>query len=90
MDEIIIKLVEEINKYSIDDIREKIRTKIYKEIEKLRKDDVNFSDQLGILENNLWRNLTKKNNLRELILFYNSLEDLKYGIEYFKNSVNTN
>ena len=37
MDETFIKLVEEVNNYSIDGIKGKIRTKIYKEIKNFEK-----------------------------------------------------
>ena len=46
MGERFINLVEEVDRYSINDIKDKIRTKIYKEIEKLRKDDYQFSKDI--------------------------------------------
>ena len=92
MDETFIKLVEEVNSYSIDGIKDKIRTKIRKEIEKLRKDDDQFSEKLEMLENNLWRKLlvNHDSNLNDLVKIYDSLKSLKFGIDYFRNSVNTN
>ena len=91
MDESFIKLVEEVNSYSIDGIKDKIRTKIYKEIEKLRKDD-EFSKELERLEYDLWRRLLENHdsNLKDLVKIYDSLNSLKFGIDYFTNSVNTN
>ena len=53
MDERFINLVEEVNSYSIDGIKNKIRTKILKEIEKLRRDDDEFSKDLERLEYDL-------------------------------------
>ena len=91
MDETFIKLVEEVNNYSIDGIKDKIRTKIYKEIEKLRKDE-EFSKELESLEYDLWRRLLENHdsNLKDLVKIYDSLNSLKFGIDYFTNSVNAN
>ena len=92
MDESFIKLVEEVNSYSINGIKDKIRTKLYKEIEKLRKDDDEFSKELERLEYDLWRRLLENHdsNLKDLVKIYDSLNSLKFGIDYFTNSVNTN
>ena len=92
MDETIIKLVEEVNTYSIDDIKDKIRNKLLKEIEKLRKDDDQFSKELEKFEYELWRNLLEKydSNLKGLVNIYDSLNSLKFGINYFTNSINKN
>ena len=92
MDETIIKLVEEVNTYSIDDIKDKIRNKLLKEIEKLRKDDDQFSKELEKFEYELWRNLLEKydSNLKGLVNIYDSLNSLKFGINYFTNSINRN
>ena len=98
MDKTFIKLVEEVSRYSIDGIKDKIRTKIYKEIEKLRKDDDDdddgeFSKDLERLEYNLWRRISEKyddSNLKDLVKIYDSLKSLKFGIDYFTNTVNTN
>ena len=92
MEENFIKLVEEVNSYSIDGIKDKIRTKIRKEIEKFRKDDDEFSKELERLEYDLWRRLLENHdsNLKDLVKIYDSLKSLKFGIDYFTNSVNTN
>ena len=92
MEENFIKLVEEVNSYSIDGIKDKIRTKIRKEIEKFRKDDDEFSKELERLEYDLWRRLLENHdsNLKDLVKIYDSLNSLKFGIDYFTNSVNTN
>ena len=92
MNETFIKLVEKVNSYSIDRIKDKIRTKIHKEIEKLRKDDDEFSKDLERLEYDLWRNLlvNHDSNLHDLVKIYDSLKSLKFGIDYFTNTVNTN
>ena len=58
MDDNFIKLVEEVNNYTIDRIIDKIRTKIIKKIENLRKDDDEFSKKLQRLEYDLWVQLT--------------------------------
>ena len=93
MDERFINLVEEVNSYSIDGIKNKIRTKIHKEIEKLRRDDDEFSKDLERLEYDLWRHISEKyddSNLKNLVKIYDSLNSLKFGIDYFTNTVNTN
>ena len=92
MDKRFINLVEEVNSYSINDIKDKIRTKIYKEIEKLRKDDDQFSKELERLENGFWHRLLENHysNLKDLVNLYDSLNSLKFGIEDFTNSVNRN
>ena len=43
MEKSFINIVEKFNSCSIDDIKYKVRTKISKEIEKLRKEDDQFS-----------------------------------------------
>ena len=92
MDRRFISLVEEVKRYSIDDIKEKIRTKIYKEIEKLRKDDDEFYEKLERLETNLWRELLENHdsNLKGLVKNYVTLNRFKCEIDLFTNSVNTN
>ena len=90
MDKNFIKLVEELNRYSIDDIKDKIRNKLLKKIEELRKDDDEFSKKLGRLEYDLWRQISYNHdsNLKDLIKVYDSLNSLKFGIDYFTNLVN--
>ena len=92
MDKNFIKLVEEVKRYSIDDIKEKLRNKIIKEIEKIRKDDDEFSKELERLESSLWRRLLENHdsNLKDLFNTYDSLNSLKFGVECFTNLVNTN
>ena len=90
MDRRLINIVEEVNSYSINDIKDKIRTKIYKKIEKFRKDDDEFSKELENFEKGFWFNLTKinYNNLKDLVNLYNSLNRLKIEIDNFTDSVN--
>ena len=90
MDKNFIKLVEELDRYSIDDIKDKIRNKLLKKIEELRKDDDEFSKKLGRLEYDLWRQISYNHdsNLKDLIKVYDSLNSLKFGIDYFTNLVN--
>ena len=92
MDRRFISLVEEVNRYSINDIKEKIRTKIYKEIEKLRKDDDEFYEKLERLEIILWQKLIESHdsNLKDLVKNYIILHRFKSEIDYFTNSVNRN
>ena len=102
MDNLFIKIVEEVNSYPIDVIKDKVRTKILKEIEKLRKDEEEFSKELERLEYDLWQRLllnhdlcqrlllNHDSNLKDLVKTYDSLNSLNFGIDYFTNSVNTN
>ena len=85
MEEIFIKLVEEVNSYSINGIKDKIRTKLYKQIEKLRKDDDHFPKELERLEIYLWRQLLENHdsNLKDLVKIYDSLNSLKFEIDRF-------
>ena len=85
MDKTFIKLVEEVNSYSINGIKDKIRTKLYKQIEKLRKDDDHFSKELERLEIYLWRQLLENHdsNLKDLVKIYDSLNSLKFEIDRF-------
>ena len=90
MEEIFIKLVEEVNSYSINGIKDKIRTKLYKEIKKLRKDDDQFSKELERLEIYLWRELLENHdtNIKDLAKIYDSLNSLKFEIDRFTYLVN--
>ena len=89
MEESFIKLVEEFNSYSINGIKDKIRTKLYKEIEKPRKDD-EFSKKLERLEICLWQQLLENHdsNLKDLVKIYDSLNRLKFETDYFTYLVN--
>ena len=90
MEEIFIKLVEEVNSYSINGIKDKIRTKLYKEIKKLRKDDDQFSKELERLEIYLWRELLENHdtNITDLAKIYDSSNSLKFEIDRFTYLVN--
>ena len=92
MNEMINSLAEEVNSLSINNIKDKIRNKIYKEIEKLRKDDDQFSKELERLENGFLQCLLeiRSSNLKYLINLYNSLNSLEIGINNFKDKVNIN
>ena len=92
MDRRFISLVEEVNKFSINDIKEKIRNKIYKDIEKLRKDDEEFYEKIERLEIIFWRDIVENHssNLKGLVEKYDSLNRFKSEIELFSVSFNTN
>ena len=92
MDRNFIRVVEEVNRYSMDDVKDKIRTKIIKKIENLRKDDDEFSKELERLECDLWRQLAVNHdsNLRDLVKNYDCLRSLKFVIDSFTDLVNTN
>ena len=59
MDESLIELFKLLDSQSLEDNREKIRTKIYKDLDKLRKKDYEFSKRLEIEEINFWFNLLR-------------------------------
>ena len=90
MEESFIKLVGEVNSCSIDDIKDKVWTKIFKEIEKLRKEDDQFSKRLESEETNLWQRLLEvhSSNLKDLLKIYDSLNSLKFEIDRFTYLVN--
>ena len=93
MDRNLANLVEELNNHSIDDIKEKIRTKIYKEIEKLRRENDEFFVDLEMLEKRLWLDITVKfddSNLKNLVNIYCSLSSLQFGIDNFTDIVRRN
>ena len=92
MDRNFIRVVEEVNRYTIDDVKDKIRTKIIKKIENPRKDDDEFSKELERFECDLWRRLAENHdsNLKDLVRIYDSLYTLKLAIDSFTDTVNTN
>ena len=92
MDESLIDLFKKIDNESIDDIRENIRTKIYKELNEHRKKDYEFKKILEKEESNLFNSLIffhKKfsSNLKNLIKKYDCLVDLKYATDRFKKNM---
>ena len=91
MDESLNELLRLLDSQSLEDNMEKIRTKIYKEIEKLRKDDDDeFSRKLERLEIFLWQQLPVNNsNLNNLVLIYENLRSLRFNIDRLKDLVNT-
>ena len=87
MDESLIELFKLLDSQSLEDNREKIRTKIYKDLDKLRKKDYEFSKRLEIEEINFWFNLLtehKDSKLNNLVNIYECLKNLKYHIDSFK------
>ena len=92
MDESLIELFKLLDSQSLEDNREKIRTKIYKDLDKLRKKDYEFFKRLEIEEFYFWFNLLrehKDSNLNNLVNIYECLKNLKYHIDSFKDLVNT-
>ena len=92
MDESLIELIKLLDSQSLEDNREKIRTKIYKDLDKLRKKDYEFSKRLEIEEINFWFNLLrehKDSKLNNLVNIYECLKNLKYHIDSFKDLVST-
>ena len=93
MEQTLLNFVVEVNGLSIERFKDKIRTKIYKEIEKIREDDEEFSKKFGFLEKNLFIDLTSNyndSNLNKFIKIYNSLRKIEYAINEYKEIVDTN
>ena len=92
MDESLIDLFKKFDNESIDDIRENIRTKIYKELNEHRKKDYEFKKILEEEESKLFNSLIffhKKfnSNLKNLIKKYDCLVDLKFATDRFKRNM---
>ena len=93
MEQTLLNFVVEVNGLSIERFKDKIRTKIYKEIEKIREDDEEFSKKFEFLEKNLFIDLTSNyndSNLNKFIKIYNSLRKIEYAINEYKEIVDTN
>ena len=93
MEQTLLNFVGEVNGLSIERFKDKIRTKIYKEIEKIREDDEEFSKKFEFLEKNLFIDLTSNyndSNLNKFIKIYNSLRMIEYAINEYKEIVDTN
>ena len=91
MEERLINLVKKFNSQTIEDNRDKIRNKIWKEIEELRKDD-EFFREIESEERDFFLNLVKCHGskitkIEKLFKLYESLEMLKYDTERFKSLV---
>ena len=80
-----------LNSYKLKNYKEEIRESIKVEIERLRRDG-EFSKDLEKLEYELWRRLFEKyisnEKVKELIKVFDSLNTLKFGIDYFTNTIN--
>ena len=92
MDESLIDLFKKFDNETIDDIRENIRTKIYKELDEHRKKDYEFLKLLEKEESNLFNNLIflhKKfsGKLNNLIKKYDCLTGLKSATDRFKKDM---
>ena len=92
MEESLIDLFKKFDNETIDDIRENIRTKIYKELNEHRKKDYEFKKILEKEESNLFNSLIflhKKfsSNLKNLIKKYDCLVDLKFATDRFKRDM---
>ena len=90
MDKNFTNLVEKLDNYPIDDIKEKTRNKIKKRIEELRKNDDLFLKELDFKERCLWNDIffNKDETLRNLIEYYRSIISLKHEVDLFLRSTN--
>ena len=95
MDRRFISLVEEVNNFSLDNIKNNIRNSIYNEIARLRKND----QEIEYKEKDYWNSIIKndyKDNkkleehkkLRELVCLYATLKSLNFEIGKFLDLVN--
>ena len=92
MDESLIELFKLLESQSLEDKREIIRTKIYKEIDEFRKNDYEFLKILEREERNLFNNLIfihKKfsSKLNNLIKNYDCLVGLKFATDRYKKDL---
>ena len=93
MDESLIELFKLLDSQLLIDYKNEIRTKIYKEIDRLRKKDDRFCISLEMEEIRFWLELLREHhdsNLKKLFYIYQCLRDLKFNTDRFKDSVNTN
>ena len=93
MDESLIELFKLLDSQLLIDYKNEIRTKIYKEIDRLRKKDDRFFISLEMEEIRFWLELLREHNdsnLKKLFYIYQCLRDLKFNIDSFKYLVNTN
>ena len=89
MDENLNELISLLNSQTLEDNMEKIRTKIYKEIKRLLKDnDEDYFRRLDTEEIHFWYNILRlrtDNNLNNLIKIYECLKILKNNINSFRD-----
>ena len=82
--------VENIRNFPLSEVKEKVRNKIRKRIEELRKNDT-FFKEFEFREKCLWneRNFTDSDEtLRNLLKYYDSIIGLEYQVNNYLNNTN--
>ena len=83
--------VENIRNFPFSEVKEKVRNKIRKRIEELRKNDDTFFKEFEFREKCLWneRNFTDSDEtLRNLLKYYDSIIGLEYQVNNYLSNTN--
>ena len=91
MDSNFTSQVENIRNFPLSEVKEKVRNKIRKRIEELRKNDDAFFKELEFREKCLWNEIKFTNNdetLRNLIKYYDSILGLEYQVNMYLSNTN--
>ena len=83
--------VENIRNFPLSEVKEKVRNKIRKRIEELRKNDDTFFKEFEFREKCLWseRNFTDNDEtLRNLLKYYDSVLGLEYQVNIYLSNTN--
>ena len=83
--------VENIRNFPLSEGKEKVRNKIRKRIEELRKNDDTFFKEFEFREKCLWseRNFTDNDEtLRNLLKYYDSVLGLEYQVNMYLSNTN--
>ena len=83
--------VENIRNFPLSEVKEKVRNKIRKRFEELRKNDDSFFKEFEYREKCLWneRNFTDSDKtLRNLLKYYDSIIGLEYQVNMYLSNTN--
>ena len=83
--------VENIRNFPLSEVKEKVRNKIRKRFEELRKNDDSFFKEFEYREKCLWneRNFTHSDEtLRNLLKYYDSIIGLEYQVNMYLSNTN--
>ena len=83
--------VENIRNFPLSEVKEKVRNKIRKRFEELRKNDDSFFKEFEYREKSLWneRNFTDSDEtLRNLLKYYDSIIGLEYQVNMYLSNTN--
>ena len=91
MDRNFTSQVENIRNFPLSEVKEKVRNKIRKRFEELRKNDDSFFKEFEYREKCLWnvRNFTDSDEtLRNLLKYYDSIIGLEYQVNNYLSNTN--